>query len=117
MRLVVYPDDGTYDLSFTATVPDMPVTIRLQLWFFNPKDPKDVECSPTHRITLPPIRLVPAANLNPGDPNGNTFQIAHRGNSSLFRSVNLDGISESWAVKRVGTARFGSAIAVEDANR
>jgi hypothetical protein len=153
MRLTVF-SDGTYDLSFTATVPDMPVTIRLQLWL-QPPPPPDTPATilPTcnnreYRITLPPIRLEPKVDARAGDPTANTFQVAHRGYSSLFRStkhvvttqphptgvtpINAQfgfpmtprqhsndqvHVDASWDVRRVGTARFGSAVAVDDTNR
>lgn len=108
MRLTVYPN-GTYDLSFTATIPEMPVTVRLQLGFA----PDEREPA-KYFLTLPPIRLEPKANARPGDPTANTFQVAHRGQSTLFRTGT---ISEKWVLRRVGTARFGSATVVDDVNR
>jgi len=115
MRLTVYPDDGTYDLTFTATVPDMPVTVRLQL-VFSDADPMQptVRMPQCYRITLPPIRLEPKANARPGDPTPNTLQVLHRGYSTLFLTRQ---INSKWFVQRIGTARFGTPIAIDDLNR
>ena len=108
MRFTVYAD-GTYDLSFTATVPEMPVTIRLQLAFST----DDLQ-PPKYFITLPPIRLDPKLNTRPGDPTGCTFQVAHRGQSTLFRTKE---IAETWTIRRSGTARFGSPVVADDGTR
>lgn len=112
MRLVVYAD-GSYDLSFTATVPDMPVVLRLQLVFDRPDGP---------RITLPPIRMAPPRDAKPGDVDVNTFHVAHRGYSALFRPVgpkdtSRRGIDPTQSLYRVGTARFGTPVALEDPTR
>jgi len=117
MRLTVY-NDGTYDLAFTATVPEMPVTIRLQLVFTQPGTISPALVRQVYRITLPPLRLEPKRDARPGDPTANTFQVAHRGYSSLF-VVNGTAlfINSNWDVTRIGTARFGTAVAVEDSGR
>lgn len=108
MRLTVYPS-GVYEVSFTATVPEMPVTIRLQLGFA----PDEREPA-KYFITLPPIRLEPKPHARPGDPAASTFNVAHRGQSTLFRTGE---INEKWSLRRTGTTRFGSAIAIDDMNR
>ena len=51
MRLTVNRETGIYDLSFTATTPPTPVTIRLQLIFHPPEEPEQ-----SVRLTLPPNR-------------------------------------------------------------
>lgn len=127
MRLTVYPENGDYELTFTATIPDMPVTVRLQLVFAEPEQgpvlvpPKAtgllVRPALSHRITLPPIRLEPRANARPGDPTAMTFQVTHRGSSTLFRKTSLQKIDSNWTVQRIGTARFGTPIVVDELNR
>jgi hypothetical protein len=114
MRLTVY-DDGTYDFSFTATVPEMPVTVRLQLVFA-----RQDRIPPEYRITLPPFRLEPKRDARPGDPQDYTFHVTHRGYSSLFQKPDLFTraiVDKTWTITRVGTARFGTAIAIDDSNR
>lgn len=125
MRLVVDPATGQYDLTFTATVPRMPVTLRLQLEFTNPSCETE-----QYRLTLPPIRLEPRRDVKPGDPTPWTFQIAHRGYSTLFQErahrTNVHVVENAtapalidarWKFKRDGAARFGTPVAIEDPNR
>jgi hypothetical protein len=128
MRLTVDPHTGNYDVSFTATVPNMPVTLRMQLILTNPVNPQD-----QYRLTLPPIRMQPPKDARPGDPTPNTFHVAHRGYSSLFLDerhwphaqrapVPADcrpqpAINCHWMLTRVGTARFGTPVAIDDPNR
>lgn len=150
MRLTVDPDTGAYDLTFTATTPGMPVTFRLQLTFWRCDPFGAVE---RYTLTLPPIRMEMPRDARPGDPVAKTFQIAHRGQSTLFmdktRLVNREAytfgcvpvplslaskkvantftegphcrvpttIDCNWEVKRDGTARFGTPVAIEDPNR
>ncbi len=122
MQLVVDPDSGKYDLTFNATVPDMPANLRLQLVFSNGKE--------RYTLTLPPMRLEPKRDAKAGDPTAWTFNVAHRGYSTLFvKEANRkivyrahEGnaptvITQNWELTRVGTARFGTPIAVEDPNR
>lgn len=125
MRLTVDPDSGQYDVTFTATVPHMPVTLRLQLEFVSP------DRTQRFRLTLPPIRMEPRRDVKPGgDPSSLTFHIAHRGYSTLFHktehrdnvwnrgdSSRPDVIDSCWEVKRSGAGRFGTPVAVEDPNR
>jgi hypothetical protein len=127
MRLVVDPATGIYEVSFTATVPNMPATLRLQLVFERcPDDPTP------YRLTLPPVRLEPKPDARLGDPAAYTFHVAHRGYSSLFvRPVLVpavpDGsapvvpfptvIDAGWILSRVGTARLGSVTATDDPTR
>ncbi len=106
MRLTVYPN-GVYDLSFTATVPDMPVTVRLQLGFARGKG-ADIE----HTLTLPPIRMEPKAKNRTVD--GNTFHITHRGQSTLLHTGALTAV---WELRSSGTARFGTPIDSDDPDR
>jgi hypothetical protein len=133
MRLTVYPETGQYDLTFTATVPNMPVTLRMQLEFRNPKrDAKPEEKMFT--LTLPLIRLQPPRDARPGDPQPMTFHIAHRGYSSLFLEQPpeyqllakapaivpcpvLPPITCEWTLTRTGTARFGTPVAIDDPTR
>lgn len=123
MCVTVYAN-GVYDVSFTAEVPDMPATVRLQLVLQNPADRTRGE----YRITLPPFRLEPRAEVRPGDPTANTFHVAHRGYSSLLvfvappGGIALNGrvtgeVGPRWVVTRVGTARFGTPLAVTDPSR
>lgn len=137
MRLTVDPATGLYDVAFTATVPNMPVTVRMQLVFDAPLDPAKGLLPRQYRITLPPFRLEPKRGAKPGDASAFTFHVAHRGYSGLFRDTSLslaivqvpnlispagpgccqpDFIDCRWAVSRVGTARFGSLTAVDDLN-
>ncbi len=118
MRLTVYPATGLYDVEFTATVPSTPVTVHLQLVFTPnnqfgmPSDPSSV----AYHITLPPIRLDPNLNaIKDGDPSGNTFNISHRGYSSLIRNGIIT--AQVYNLSRVGTARFGTPIAVDELGR
>ena len=129
MRFAVDPKTGKYDLTFTATVPAMPVTLRLQLRLTNPAEPFQ-----THTLTLPAIRMQPPPGAQPGDPVPLTFHIAHRGFSSLFleqppaypllaQSPTLvpcpvpAPIDCKWVITRTGTARFGTPVAVDDPTR
>lgn len=124
MRLTVNPKTGEYDLTFTATVPNMPVTLRLQLEFTEPG-----ANGSKYKLTLPPIRMQPKEDAKLGDPSAWTFNIAHRGYSSLLLNPRpeqprvpesdtpLKLITEKWTVQRHGTARFGTPVAIEDPNR
>lgn len=117
MRLIVHPD-GAYDVEFTATVPNTPVTIHLQL-VLTPRTP---QFEPL-RITLPPIRLEPPSRTALGDPAANTFHVNHRGYFVHFdqaRSARVHPLPfnfDSWEVARYGTARFGTPVAVDDLGR
>jgi hypothetical protein len=128
MQLTVDPRTGTYDLTFTATVPAMPVDLRLQLEFIKPCPGQETEC---YRLTLPPLRLEPKRDAKPTDLTAWTFHIAHRGYSTLFVEKGMltnvstdDGkccppltIDCNWTVKRDAVARFGTPIAIDDPNR
>lgn len=136
MRLTVNPNTGVYDLSFTATTPPTPVTVRLQLIFHPPGEPdKSV------RLTLPPIDIEPEASKSPRAV-GTTVRVSHRGFSELFLDQNLQSgssdlreklplnilehppatntvpngfqVTKAWTVVRAGTARFGSALPTND---
>lgn len=131
MRLTVDRETGVYDLSFTATAPPTPVTLRLQLEFTNPKAPAEPV-----RLTLPPIRIEPDSSARSVNPLGLTVRVSHRGYSELFtgtksqidakanyRDVGLHPplgptdhfqIDERWIITRAGTARFGSALPNSD---
>lgn len=122
MRVTVYTT-GVYDVSFTAEVPNMPVTLRLQLVLKASEDP-----TTWYRLTLPPFRLEPKADAAPGDPSANIFHVSHRGYSSLLvREGHLGPchhprmaqarVGPDWAVARVGTARFGTPVAIADPTR
>src|SRR6185436_6717076 len=99
---------------------DMTTTLRLQLTFIR----YDANGFPDARytLTLPPIRMEMPRDARPGDPVAKTFQVAHRGQSSLFvepRPANVfedvaacrkDGpcpvavpITCQWEVRRDGT--------------
>jgi hypothetical protein len=117
MRLKVDPNTGLYDVSFTATVPNMPVTLHLQLVFSSPGN-----VGQPYRLTLPPIRMEPSKVAKVGDTSANTFHIAHRGYSSLFlRDRTLDGVCSdgpridcTWDLTRTGAARFGTPVTQDD---
>lgn len=122
MRVTVYTS-GVYDVLFTAEVPDMPVTLRLQLVLKTSDDPTG-----WYRLTLPPFRLEPKADARPGDPAANIFHVSHRGFSSLLvREAQLGPyhqpqtpqvrVGPGWTVARVGTARFGTPVAISDPTR
>jgi hypothetical protein len=127
MKLKVDPVTGMYDVSFTASVPGMPATLRLQLIFDEPP-PRGRQ----YRLTLPPIRLEPPKDAKPTDYSAHTFHVAHRGYSSLFRTnlvagaaVPPDGrhcepsppINCDWNLRRIGTARFGTGLGHDDQSR
>jgi hypothetical protein len=116
MRVTVYKN-GVYDVSFTAEVPDMPVTLRLQLVLQRPE--KSTHPRGEYRLTLPPFRLEPKADARPGDPAANIFHVAHRGFSSALMEENpaQQLVQPGWQVTRVGTARFGTPVAITDPNR
>jgi len=116
MRVTVYKN-GVYDVSFTAEVPDMPVTLRLQLVLQRPE--KSAHPRGEYRLTLPPFRLEPKTDARPGDPAANTFHVAHRGFSSVLVEERGDQqhVLPGWQVTRVGTARFGTPVAITDPNR
>ena len=123
MRLTVYPETGTYEVSLTATVPDMPVVLRMQLQFTRTMNPE-----PTFTLTLPPIHLDPRANRQPGGTDANTFHVHHRGYSPLFlynnplhkaEDVFVAGnppvrVNCPWQCVRVGSARFGTGAPPPD---
>ncbi|QJW94227.1 hypothetical protein [Frigoriglobus tundricola] len=160
MRLTVYPETGYYDVTFTATVPNSSVTLRMQLTFTeefpaagvsvgqDSSPPRALPARPaalrgpqatsmvapkSYKLTLPPIRMEPPRDAKPGDPTVMTFNIAHRGYSSLFLDpkCQLPGgctssatdcppecpITCKWTVTRDATARFGTPVAIEDPNR
>ncbi len=136
MRLTVDPVSGNYDLSFTATVPNMPVTLRMQLILTEPVPEKEMgtKTPREYRLTLPAIRMEPPKDARPGDPTPNTFHIAHRGYSSLFidpkhwqtlpresappaECTPRPTIACDWLLSRIGTARFGTPFAIESPDR
>lgn len=131
MRLTVDPDTGAYEVTFTATTPDMLVTLRLQLTFIQYDGLVPVR---QYTLTLPPIRMEMPRDARPGDPVNKTFHIAHRGQSTLFANPARAGVYTAgpatnekcpppalidcrWEVKRDGTARFGTPVAIEDPTR
>lgn len=121
MRLTVDRETGVFDLEFTATVPETPVTLRLQLVFASEFRPLD----PAYRITLPPMRMEPDRDARPGQPSHYTFRVHHRGQSERFRQTRsgvvangyVDATGGGWKVSRVGTARFGTPVAQDDQYR
>ncbi len=134
MRLTVNAATGVYDLSFTATTPPTPVTLRLQLVFHPPGEPDK-----TVRLTLPPIDIEPEASRSSRSV-GTTVRVSHRGFSELFLNPDKQAVSsdllakppiniqqpfplpaafgyqvtKDWTVVRGGTARFGSALTTSD---
>lgn len=122
MTLTVNSTTGVYDVSFTATAPPTPVTVRLQLLFAADATGQNGVL----RLTLPPIRIDPEEGVKSGDNTGRTVRVNHRGVSELFtdkRSASMDlfpkppRITGEWSIKRVGSARFGSARVSEDQDR
>ncbi|VTR93983.1 unnamed protein product [Gemmata massiliana] len=126
MRFAVDQKTGNYDLTFTATVPAMPVLLRLQLTLTSPDGKQE------YKLTLPMIRMEPPRDAKPGDPAPRTFHVAHRGYSSLLfdpkqgippsqwdrQTATLKAtIDNTWVITRTGTARFGTPIAIDDPNR
>lgn len=128
MKFTAYPETGHYDLSFTATAPNVPVTVRLQLELSSDR------LEPI-RLTLPPIVIVPSPAARLGDPAGTTLAINHRGFSAALiksrkttlvfpnaASVTPDPhnpifdayVASHWIVRRFGTARFGSNAPTAD---
>ena len=90
--------DGQYDVSFTTSVPGMPVMLRLQLVFAGTEG-----CAYT--LTLPPIAINPPLKFNGNNP-GNPFQVHHAGYSHMV--AEHFGDLAYTTVARQGTARFGS---------
>lgn len=129
MKLTVNETTGVYDVSFTATVPTRPVTVRLQLVF------KENPQGNAITITLPPIRLENDESLSPGDNSGKTLRVQHRGMSELFMHKTIESsdltkpkflgelphpkfpINQTWQIQRKGSARFGSARVNDDQDR
>ena len=98
MRLVV-AKDGHYQVSFTASAPAMPVTLRLQL---------QIVGSPPFTLTFPPIQVIPIKD-NKGDYVAGSWQIRHAGFSPAFaQQFCTQQIKGDTCVIRIGTARFGS---------
>jgi len=118
MRLVVVKD-GHYQVSFTASAPAMPVTLRLQLQVM-------AMASQPFSLTFPAITITPVKDQN-GSYQAGSWQIRHSGFSLAFaeqfcrHQIECEG--KSWAesaepicrtgskkpcVIRIGTARFGS---------
>jgi hypothetical protein len=97
MRFLALPD-GRYEVSFIASTPAMPVTLRLQLHVMDDK-------RRTFSLTLPPITIEPKKDFT-GNYLGSTYRVRHEGYS---RSVaNAFGSLEKSTIIRRGTARFGS---------
>jgi hypothetical protein len=73
------------------------------------------------RLTMPPIRMEPRVDARPGDAAANTFHITHRGYSSLFikgeTTSTWPHIDGKWKLDRVGTARFGTPVAIDERTR
>jgi hypothetical protein len=104
--------DGQYDIRFNVTVPAMPVTMRMQLLLY------DNASSPFPKtLTLPPIRIVPDKDADHDDyddvdnpPSGGTpflsYLVRLRGYSHVVR----DHSGTFQLARRIGTARFGSAV-------
>jgi hypothetical protein len=92
--------DGQYDVSFTTTIPEMNVTLRLQLVFAG-TDPDN--CGFT--ITLPPLVFYPYTDFDGNAPVA-SYQVHHTGYSHAI----AENFAELGAmtVARQGTARFGS---------
>ncbi len=119
MRLTVNKETGVYDLSFTATAPPTPVTLRLQLEF-------TLEKHPAVRLTLPPIEIDPVPTADPLRPKAATVRVSHRGFSELFLDTGRQSdsfdlktkgafqVTKCWSINRNGTARFGSAMPNSD---
>ena len=132
MKLTVDPVGGRYDLTFTATAPNVPVTVRLQLTFTPPPGRGDLQ---PIRLTLPPIVIEPSPEAaKSGSSGGTTVAVSHRGTSAAFShakmselifpnpqpfAAGLAGVVDAtWTLTRAGTARFGlSAPTADDLSR
>ncbi|MBI1913275.1 MAG: hypothetical protein HYS12_00730 [Planctomycetes bacterium] len=97
MHFVATPD-GQYEVSFTVSVPSMPVTLRIQLFVTDPR-------GRTFSLTLPPVALAPDPNFA-GNYVGRSFQVRHAGHSRLI-ALAFPGLCDC-TLSRQGTARFGS---------
>lgn len=117
MKLTVDENTGIYDLTFTATAPPTPVTIRMQLHFQR----NDGFIEDPIRLTLPPIRI--EADQKATNDVGTTLRVNHRGYSELFQSKDRADSSDfknhkdtptirknNFTIIRTGTARFGSGF-------
>ena len=132
MKLTVDRDSGHYDLSFTATAPNVPVTVRLQLGFskdmFGPNND-------LFRLTLPPIVIEPSYEAaKTGYAGGTTVSVNHRGDSAVLHQrrqtvlvlppwvpypltppgMGTQSVDPGWKVRRTGTARFGMGVPTAD---
>lgn len=127
MRLSVDDITGTFDLEFTATVPGCLTVLRLQLLldWQSVRQTKVGEPAPAdfsrYTLTLPPIRLDPA-DAGRGNTDGDTFHVHHRGYSSRFLGRQATApddpmVRQGWTVRRAGTARFGTPVAVDETGR
>ena len=126
MRLTVDPATGNYDLSFTATVPSMPVTLRMQLVLTEPvpqkeqstrmpripanaagnphEPPKDFAPATRRRIRSIAHRAIRACSStqNSGRPSWRE--------KALTRTAHRPTITCDWLLSRIGTARFGTPV-------
>ena len=132
MKLTVNYTTGHYDLSFTATAPNVPVTVRLQLELSRSGTAAEAD---SIRLTLPPIVIEPSPAARAGDPAGTTVAINHRGYSAALnrdpktvlvftnllphaRTATHPLVNPEWHVRRLGTARFGlNAPTADDLSR
>lgn len=135
MRVAVR-EKGQYDVNLTVSIPDRPVTLRLQLKLvFDREQPGTYGKEPVYppprvfTLTLPPIELNPvqrAADLDLGQPplrdtSRLTFYVNHQGYSSLLedfedeaRQVHAGGVKpwrkdEQAIPRKVELYRDGSA--------
>jgi hypothetical protein len=98
MRVLIAAD-GHYEVRFTTSVPDMPVTLRLQLLVADTNGPL------AFTLTLPPISILAPDSFR-GNYDGSAFQVRLAGYSRLL--AEQFGNLPRFAISRQGTARFGS---------
>lgn len=102
MRFAIDPaNQKRYDVSFTVTIPQRPITLYLQVMIATDREPI--------RLTLPPIQIEPKVN-DILRLQQNTFNVRVTGNSTLLAERRKDVLTaiECNKIFRDGVARFGS---------
>ncbi len=99
MQLRIW-DGGCYEIAFTASMPTMPVTLRLQLVFIHDDDES---CCTV--LTLPPIALDPKQPRY-GNYIGSSTLIRQQGCFAKLGDICQN--ADQYRLVRQGTARFGS---------
>ena len=84
MKFTVDSSTGYYEVSFTATAPNIPVLVRLQLELTQSSTLSALTPKQSIILTLPPIMINPTREARAGDPLGTTVAINHRGYSAAL---------------------------------